>query len=728
MPARREEFTESVASSQEASEVPPRPGVHPRDAILVLFPDANPRAAGLQTLIFNSTDFALVDDGAGQVVIDAGSFIRGIVVSGVEAGSHSVNSAAWTLEAISEIAERNGRGGYPAQATYEIRRKSALEVTKATNSGHELVLSRTIVGSVIPRAIELSQATVGRERYDQRHLIAALLEQPPEKWSAVGIDLTPEGFAKVREHLVEMIGRNPDKGEDMDAWRTHFLGQAAQQQQRDFLAAQRDHPSLTDDLNRGPFAQVLANRLVEVRPSQEFDSKTKGIDRAFMVNLDGPWGSGKSTIVNFIKADLKQRNPKWLTVDFNAWRGQRIKPAWWGIISQIATQVPPQLGFWRGLRFRILWFGWKLRNDFAPLALALLLFLLAGLLWSGSSLLGISEEGKIPLLGIGVSPSEILTFITTFAGAATLARHLFFGSSKAGEAMASLSEDPYIPVVKLFDKLVSTAERPILVVIDDIDRCSDEYVVDLLEDIQTMLREAPISYLVVGDRAWITTSFKNRYKKFEAELNAPGRPIGHQFIDKVFQLSVSVPTLSRADAEEFWQSIVNHGDEGEDVAAKRSEARGMLAKADTEQELQAIVGQTDDPALRRAVAAEAAIRVSSPEFAKGLESRYAKYGPLLDRNPRSIKRLVNKLAINQSVMLLEEREIVPGPLARWTILELRWPQLAECLIQDPDLLNGDHLPHEHLQDLWQDRDFREVVGEDGKDGLSGESLRSILGR
>jgi hypothetical protein len=283
-------------------------------------------------------------------------------------------------------------------------------------------------------------------------------------------------------------------------------------------------------------------------------------------------------------------------------------------------------------------------------------------------------------------------------------------------------------VVRLFDRLVTAARHPILVVIDDIDRCSDSYVVDLLEDIQTMLREAPISYLVVGDRGWITTSFKNRYATFEKELDVPGRPIGHQFLDKVFQLSVSVPTMSKADAEGFWQSIVNHSEGTVDLAAKRAEARSMLAGADTEQELQAIVGQTEDPALRRAVAAEAAIRASSPEFAKGLESRYAKYGLLLDPNPRAIKRLVNKLAINQSVMLLEEREIVPGPLARWTIMELRWPQVAECLVQEPELLDQEQLPHEHLKSLWQDRDFRAVIGEEPDDRLGSASLRAILGQ
>ena len=43
---------------------------------------------------------------------------------------------------------------------------------------------------------------------------------------------------------------------------------------------------------------------------------------SFLINLDGLWGSGKSSFLRLLKSELegKGKNPKWLVVDFNAWQ------------------------------------------------------------------------------------------------------------------------------------------------------------------------------------------------------------------------------------------------------------------------------------------------------------------------------------------------------------------------------------------------------------------------
>lgn len=49
-----------------------------------------------------------------------------------------------------------------------------------------------------------------------------------------------------------------------------------------------------------------------------------------------------------------------------------------------------------------------------------------------------------------------------------------------------------------------------------------------------------------------------------------------------------------------------------------------------------------------------------------------------------MKRLVNAYGIRRAIDFLSERHTERGKLALWTIIELRWPALAEHLADNPD--------------------------------------------
>jgi predicted KAP-like P-loop ATPase len=72
-----------------------------------------------------------------------------------------------------------------------------------------------------------------------------------------------------------------------------------------------DRPLATpqeDVLNRAPFARRIANVLREL---------PKGA--SLVVGVHGPWGDGKTTLLNFVRAELAA-SPTTLPVDFNPWR------------------------------------------------------------------------------------------------------------------------------------------------------------------------------------------------------------------------------------------------------------------------------------------------------------------------------------------------------------------------------------------------------------------------
>ena len=72
-----------------------------------------------------------------------------------------------------------------------------------------------------------------------------------------------------------------------------------------------------DQLGRFAFAEVLASRICQLR-----DAETGS---PLVIHLDGPWGSGKSTILNFLEVALAERESNsWIVLRYNAWQQQRL--------------------------------------------------------------------------------------------------------------------------------------------------------------------------------------------------------------------------------------------------------------------------------------------------------------------------------------------------------------------------------------------------------------------
>jgi hypothetical protein len=325
------------------------------------------------------------------------------------------------------------------------------------------------------------------------------------------------------------------------------------------------------------------------------------------------------------------------------------------------------------------------------------------------------------------------------------------GSRRAAQAYADLKSDPYQPVAKLFKRLVGAINRPVAVFIDDLDRCDGKYVVELLEGIQTLMRGAPVTYVVAADRKWICSSFEQHYRGFTPPIGEPGRPLGYLFLDKMFQISAAIPQLPGEVQSAYWANLLRATKSAKKVEEDLHNAR-QRAEQETEtltrqEDLEGYVdqareraeqsGSAKDALALQAARTAAARRITSPEAARHTEHRLQPFSNLLESNPRVMKRLVNEYGMHQATMLLAGRKFSSGALARWTIMELRWPLLADFLAARPNLVGKlDHplaekahpeVP-ESLRPLFGDELVARVIGtEKDLDRLDATALRLILG-
>ena len=475
-----------------------------------------------------------------------------------------------------------------------------------------------------------------------------------------------------------------------------------------------DNPATVDELGREGIARVLAARIRDMRRQER---------AAFLVHLHAPWGMGKTSLLNFLKEELgPDSGDPWIVVEFNAWRHQRIDPPWWWLMAAVYSQGLNELQQIDGpkakeLRRRELiwryWIGWPRFLLVLGLVAAGVGLLVAAILYGG--LLG-------AIAGI-VAPALAIWAVVRGAG-----NWVLTGSPNGARQFVESTRDPMRTVHDHFADLVRWLHFPVIILIDDLDRCRGEYVVRLLEGIQTLFRDQPVAYVVAADRDWLSDSYQAGYGDFVSANDEPGRPLGYLFLEKTFQLSVTLPPASATVRAGYWGRLLRPGDTVD--RSELNEARqaadaafsGLGSEAAIRQELQAHPGGT--AAEQQARREAAAIQLASPVVAREAQHALQPFAGLLDSNPRAMKRLVNAYGMARGIETLGGENLGGGRAAQqttalWTILALRWPRLADYLADHPEQVAaiGAQPPVEEpaeLAPLFADREVAAVVAGKGE--------------
>lgn len=646
--------------------------------------------------------------GTSVVRFDEVAFLAGLAEVGADLPG---STAAWLVEWLKDE-------GFDPRQLLKPYERSDKQVATALADGAPIVVAGSML-RIFEAACRLAKRTVDRDRADLRHVVFALLDERPDSLGLFNTFMTFDRLLQLRARLIDRITASPEAGEDVKAWRELL-------RPKELVSTLSDAPATGDSLGRQAFADVLAARIRDVWATLQ--PSGVGGDCAFILHMDGAWGSGKSSILNFLKVNLESSKPKWLVVEFNAWRNQHRKPAWLPLILEVRSAATRR---WAP-RVWLVWFWWRLRMDWLPYLIALVLIsLAAGLVWWAglTATSGLKDAGEaFKALG---------AIIATVASCLAVARGFSLGSHRNADAYLETKSEPFRRIIRLFRWLIAATRRPVALLIDDLDRCDSSYVIELLEGIQTSLRSAPVVYVVAGDRKWIASSFDQRYADFGAAIGTPGRPLGYLFLDKVFQLSTSIPQLSAVRQEQYWRQLLNR--DAASIASRRpararieAESAGRLDGKLRQEDIQGEIDKTPEGSdEREALLAAAARQTATVEAMRVAEHRLQPLAHLLEANPRSMKRLVNAYGLNQARAFLEDRKVSVETLARWTIVELRWPLLADYLAANwPEIASGALRPESFppaIREWLDDAEVRAVVGGPDQPGqLTVASLRPLL--
>ena len=321
--------------------------------------------------------------------------------------------------------------------------------------------------------------------------------------------------------------------------------QATTETVADILASDRPiQPGDPDPLNFGAIARGLSRFM-----------RNPGTEPPLTVAITGAWGSGKSSLMNLLYYDLKQYGftPVW----FNAWHHQKGEQLLASLYANIRSQAVP--GWFNfsgitpvGLLFRLnLFFRRSSKHRLlTSLLIALPIAAFTHLIVHPAHLNDFDLDAMLKTTTDTHRNNLILALLSGLPPLAALmhslrafgvnpTRLIALGSGEKGKS-AHIDPSARQHFANEFKEVTECLELGRMVIfIDDLDRCSKENVVDILESIN-FLSVSGDCYIILGmDKGWVEVCIEQQFP----EMTDNNHDFANEYLEKLINIEVPVPTL-----------------------------------------------------------------------------------------------------------------------------------------------------------------------------------------
>ncbi|WP_045861700.1 KAP family P-loop NTPase fold protein [Teredinibacter purpureus] len=400
------------------------------------------------------------------------------------------------------------------------------------------------------------------------------------------------------------------------------------------------------------------------------------------IGVFGNWGAGKSSLLKLIENDLKQSNQDWVVIQFDAWLYQGFDDARAALLEVIATHLQKEAEGNKGLiektqsllgrvdRFRAL-----------------------GLLAEGAALVSGMPTGGLLSRGIGAVAglSDGIQDEDEYKGldkAAKEAKKELGGLLKAEKK--STPPKQIAEFRKEYGEILDGLNKPLVVVIDNLDRCLPSNAIHTLEAIRLFLFLPNTAFVVAADEGMIRSSVANHFK---------GASERHQidYLDKLIQIPIRVPKAGVREIRSYlfmlyavFHEVPKDKLETLRLELERSLKESWKEEAIPKQKALEFAGGDSDGAL--AMAYDRADRIA-PILANS---------PIIHGNPRIVKRLLNVVRMRSQVAERRNMPIDEAVITKLVIFERCMG--AEATADLYRMIDGEKGTPKLLQDLESGED------------------------
>lgn len=400
------------------------------------------------------------------------------------------------------------------------------------------------------------------------------------------------------------------------------------------------------------------------------------------IGVFGDWGSGKSSVMRMLQQDLEKEHEDIACLYFNGWVFEGYDDAKAALLSSILIQ----LGEHRTA-------GPKIRKGVISLLKKVdkmrVIKLGASLIPSFLIQVGAAHGIIDPQQAAAIAPmlAAGLTQSPPASATATTAEDKKDGESEEEHIdwTSLIAKDSSAPGIldirtfrKDFEKLVAeTKLRAVVVLIDDLDRCDPDRLIENLEAIKLFLAVPHTAFIIAADQRIIRYAIAKRYQA--PQITAEQAPREDKFdlvkdyLEKLIQIPYTLPRLSPSEMESymtllFCQMHLSDGGKFEKIntACNSARRRSLYLTFNLVSVKEALQEELPPPLV------ESLQWISSiaPALTEGLKG-----------NPRQVKRFLNTLLLRKQLAMAASLDIKDAVLVKLMILEYIRPELFDQLYE-----------------------------------------------
>ena len=244
------------------------------------------------------------------------------------------------------------------------------------------------------------------------------------------------------------------------------------------------------------------------------------------IGVFGDWGAGKSTILELTKASLETDEQEYIQVHFDAWTFQGYDDAKAALLETIASTLVKKAADDKNLSAKAIEFAGRIDK----------IRLMGLLMDGGAALAGIPTMGGIQkIMGLFSGGDDGELDVDDVKGAVDGAKDVAKKNKGLIKDKKSFSPPKEIKEFrKAYSDLLKEFDKPLIVYVDNLDRCSPFNAISTLEAIRLFLFLPNTAFVIAADEDMIRLAVPEYHK---------GASQRHQtdYLDKLIQIPVHVP-------------------------------------------------------------------------------------------------------------------------------------------------------------------------------------------